>query len=197
MKRLAAAFFLIILSASVARSQNAVVADGKCLTETEAVLARLINEYRAERHLPPVILSVSLGRVARMHAIDQTNNHTYGSRCNLHSWSADGNWSSCCYTPDHRRASCMWNKPRELTNYQGDGYEISFYSTFTYASPEAFARDILEGWKHSPHHNEVIVNKGIWRSTEWEAMGIGIYGEYANVWFGKVADPAGIPDVCE
>ena len=91
----------------------------------------------------------------------------------------------------------MWDKPRELTNYQGDGYEIAFYSSFKYNSPAAFARDILDGWKKSPGHNEVIVNKGIWKNVNWQAIGIGIYGEYANVWFGKEKDTAVEPELCE
>ena len=45
--------------------------------------------------------------------------------CNLHSWSDKGPWSACCYTPDHAQAQCMWDKPSELTNYPGNGYEIS------------------------------------------------------------------------
>jgi uncharacterized protein YkwD len=84
-----------------------------------------------------------------------------------------------------------------LTNYQGDGFEISFWSTYIYPSPEAFAKDILAGWKKSPGHNDVIINKNTWKNVNWNAMGIGIYGEYANVWFGKEEDSAGEPAICE
>jgi len=168
-----------------------------CLTPTEIELYRLINEYRAQRGLPTVRLSSSLCFVAKTHAIDQTANHQYGSPCNLHSWSADGNWSSCCYTADHRQAECMWDKPRELTNYKGDGFEIAFYSSFYYPSPEAFAKDILAGWKTSPDHNNVIINRCNWINVKWLVMGVGVYGEYADVWFGKVEDSAGAPGQCE
>ena len=168
-----------------------------CITQTELELYRLINEYRAQRGLPKIKLSKSLSVVARTHAIDQAATHKYASRCNLHSWSANGKWSSCCYTPDHKKAACMWDKPRELTNYQGDGFEISFYSSFIYVTPEAFAKDILDGWKKSPGHNEVIINRNNWSKVNWQAIGIGIYGEYANVWFGKEIDNAGEPDTCE
>lgn len=167
-----------------------------CLSTTEAELYRLINEYRVQKGLPEVKLSVSLCYVARTHAKDQTENYKESKRCNMHSWSNKGNWSPCCYTPDHRHAQFMWNKPRELTNYQGDGFEISFYSTYQYASPTAFARDILDGWKKSPGHNDVIINKKIWKNIQWEAIGIGVYGEYANVWFGKEVDTAGAPQPC-
>ena len=168
-----------------------------CLSETEMELYRIINEYRIKKGLPEVKLSVSLSFVARTHAEDQTRNFKDGNRCNMHSWSNKGDWSSCCYTPDHKKAKCMWNKPRELTNYTGDGYEISFYTTYPYSSPEAFAKDALDGWKKSPGHNEIIVNKSIWKNVKWQAIGIGINGEYANVWFGKEEDSAGEPVKCE
>ena len=168
-----------------------------CLNPVEQELARLINAYRAEKGLPAIKLSASLCYVARTHALDQTANHIYGDKCNLHSWSQNARWSSCCYTPDHKMASCMWNKPRELTSYRGDGFEIAFYSTYTYNSTAAMAKDILEGWKRSPHHNMVIINCNMWRNVKWKAMGIGVYGEYADVWFGKEEDPAGEPEFCD
>ena len=91
----------------------------------------------------------------------------------------------------------MWDKPRELTNYQADGFEISFYSTYPYSSPEVFARDILNGWKKSPGHNDVIMNKRIWKNMKWQAIGIGINGDYADVWFGAAEDSAGEPGICK
>jgi hypothetical protein len=167
-----------------------------CLTQTELDLYKLINEYRAQKGLPEVKLSASLCFVARTHAKDQTENFKDGNRCNMHSWSKNAAWSSCCYTPDHKKAKCMWDKPRELTNYQADGFEISFYSSFPYSTPEAFAGDILNGWKKSPGHNDVIMNKNIWKSMKWQSIGIGIYGEYVNVWFGATEDSAGEPLQC-
>ena len=99
----------------------------------------------------------------------------------MHSWSKKGKWEVCCYTDDHAKAQCMWNKPRELTRYKGNGYEI--------AAGMGNAQDALDGWKHSVHHNNVIINKDIWK-TKWEAIGIGIYGNYAVVWFGHETDVA-------
>jgi uncharacterized protein YkwD len=163
-----------------------------CLSASEQALYQLITEYRKSKGLKQVKLSKSLSYVAKMHAIDQTNSYKHGKRCNLHSWSDNGNWTACCYTPDHKQAACMWNKPRELTNYKGDGYEIAFWSTYQYATPYDFAMDILKGWKSSPGHNDVIINKNTWKNTDWNAIGIGIYGEYANVWFGKLEDEEGI-----
>lgn len=158
------------------------------MNATEAAVAKALNAYREKRGLKAVPLSRSLCFVARTHAIDQTGHHQYKSKCNLHSWSEAGNWSSCCYTPDHKQASCMWDKPRELTQYQGDGFEISFYSTYKYNSPEDFAADAIRNWISSHSHHEIMVNLNHWRTVEWKAMGVGVYGNYINVWFGKLPD---------
>jgi len=200
MTRLLIVCLLFVLISSKAYTQKEIVVKQLpeiCLTQTEVELFKLINEYRVEKGLPEVTLSSSLSFVARTHAKDQTENFKEGKRCNMHSWSNKGKWSACCYTPDHKKAKCMWDKPRELTNYQGDGFEISFFSTYDYSSPAGFAKDILNGWKKSPGHNDVIMNKKIWKNMKWKAIGIGIYGEYANVWFGSVKDNAGEPLQCE
>ena len=200
MSRIIAACLILILFSGQAWSQKKTVVKNLpeiCASQTEIELYKLINEYRVQKGLPQVRLSASLCFVARTPAKDQTDNYKESNRCNMHSWSNKGSWSSGCYTPDHRNAKLMWNKPRELTNYLGDGYEISYYSTYKYASPEAFAKDILDGWKKSPGHNDVIMNKNIWKSIRWQAIGIGIHGDYADVWFGKEEDSAGEPKPCK
>ena len=78
----------------------------------------------------------------------------------------------------------MWDKPDELTVYTGNGYEISHGGSGTVSPTSA-----LNGWKNSSGHNDVILNQGIW-TTPWGAMGVGIDGSYAHVWFGHQADPA-------
>jgi len=193
MSRLSIVCFLLVLFSVKAYPQKGLAIKQLpefCLTPVETELIRLINEYRFQKGLPEVRLSASLSFVARTHARDQQDNYKYSKRCNMHSWSNKGNWTACCYTPDHRNAKCMWSKPRELTNYRGDGYEISFYSSYTYPSATVFAKEILNGWKKSPGHNDVILNKSIWRDVRWEALGVGVYGDYADVWFGKEEDNA-------
>jgi hypothetical protein len=167
-----------------------------CLSPTEKSLAELINQYRKEKKLPEVVVSRSLSYVAQLHARDLMLYYKQNNRCNMHSWSDNGKWTSCCYKADHRKASCMWNKPGELTSYKGDGYEIAFYSDYEYSSPASFAADILKGWKKSSGHNDIIINRAKWKSSTWKAMGIGVYGNYAVVWFGEEIDEAGIPPVC-
>ena len=65
-----------------------------CLTQTELALYKLINEYRSQKGLPEVKLSSQLSFVARTHAKDQAENFKDSGRCNMHSWSNKGSWSS-------------------------------------------------------------------------------------------------------
>ncbi len=116
MTRILAFCLILVLFSPKIRSQ-----EGKaenflpviCLTPTEKELYKLINEYRSQKGLPAIKLAVSLSFVARTQAKDQTENFKDGKRCNMHSWSAKGSWSSCCYTPDH--------KQRNLEGYEMEG----------------------------------------------------------------------------
>lgn len=150
------------------------------MSEEETLLYQEITQYRISLGLPAIPFSKSLGKVARLHAQDLM---TYPPKapCNMHSWSKNGKWKSCCYTPDHKQAVCMWNKPKELSSYPGNGYEISAMNT----SPDV---DWLAQWKNSTPHHQVIVNQGIWKGKTWNAMGIGIRKPYAVVWFGMEED---------
>jgi len=165
--------FLVIASTSYSQS----------LTDEETKLYNLIMEYRKANGLPNIPISPSLTIVAQTHVKDLQNNHPENEPCNMHSWSAKGNWTPCCYTPDHAQAQCMWDKPRELTSYKGNGFEIAHWS-----SDNATAEGALDSWKNSSGHNAVILNQGIWNSSTWNAIGIGIYENYAVVWFGEEKD---------
>ncbi len=169
-----------------------------CLTPSEQELYAMIMEYRKEKGLPEIPLSNNLTKVAHIHAQDLHTNRPFSDRCNMHSWSKKGEWSACCYTDDHKRAQCMWDKPRELSNYKGDGYEIAHgYSAYkVYPGEDITPQTALDGWKHSKGHNMVICNKGIWKDVQWNAIGIGIYKDFAVVWFGKEADTEGEPAKC-
>lgn len=157
-------------------------------TLREAELVERVNEYRRQVGKPEFSVSKSLTEVARAHVKDSETYKPYeakdrrGIKGNLHSWSANGNWSPVVYTPDHTFASGMWDKPREITSYQGDGFEIS---AMGYGSPEEF----LEGWKSSPSHNKVIVGDKGW--DDLKVMGVGIGNSFSHIWFGKDEDPAG------
>jgi uncharacterized protein YkwD len=158
-------------------------------SQAELELYELIMQYRAEKGLPRIPLSASLTYVAQTHAKDM---YTYFDEipegCNPHSWSGHGPWTKCDYYPDHRNAECMWSKPRELTPYQGNGFEISTYYTPP-TSGIMSPKDALNSWKGSSAHNAVIVNQGIWYDNNWQAIGVGMYKGYACVWFGMEKDP--------
>ena len=85
----------------------------------------------------------------------------------------------------------MWSKPKEIAGYDGEGYEIAYFS-----SAGASASEGLEGWKKSPGHNPLLINSGNWKKMEWKAIGVGIYGEYGVVWFGEVEDKSRM-EVCD
>ena len=59
----------------------------------------------------------------------------------------------------------------------------------------ATATIALDGWKSSTPHNNVIINKKIWKDVDWKAIGVGIYGGYATIWFGEHLDNDGSPKV--
>ena len=154
------------------------------LSTEEKKLYDMIMEYRKEKGLPNIPLSNSLTFVAQTHVKDLQTSGLVNSTCNMHSWSNNGHWTSCCYTDDHARASCMWHKPRELTSYKGYGYEISYGSYGASVNAEG----ALKGWKESSGHNAVIINQGIWADNNWKAIGVGITKGYAVVWFGEELD---------
>lgn len=172
-------------------ASSAIASPGSLQAE-EAELARLVNDYRRSNGLPPVPISRSLTLVAGLHARDLSTNRpdsgvdAKGRACNLHSWSSAGPWTPVCYTDDHRYSDLMWSKPREITRgaYSGNGYEISAGRS----GASMTAAGALSQWKGGPAHNQVILQQGVWKQT-WRAMGVGIEGGYAVIWFGRDADP--------
>lgn len=169
---------------------KAQIVQGPVVSDPEYALYQQVMAYRAQHRLPSIPLSRSLTLVAQAHVHDLEEHQPVRGRCNLHSWSDHGAWSPCCYTGSPQVASCMWDKPRELTSYPGNGYEIAYWS-----SGEALPEAALQGWKGSKGHNAVVLNKGIWKDSRWNAIGIGIYGHYAVIWFGEEADQEGGPIV--
>lgn len=154
-------------------------------TSEEKKLHALINQYRREKGLPAIKLSKSLTHVAKTHAKD-LNSYPPKGNCNAHGWSSNGPWTSCCYTSDHAQAKCMWNKPGELTNFRGNGFECAYWT-----SAVANASEALGTWKTSSGHNAVIINGSIWKRMSWKSIGVGVYGHYGVIWFAVENDPDG------
>ena len=182
---------LIIFQASLPVSRDIKASDSICLSSEEKKLYDLMMAYRKSKGLEPIELSAKLTQVAQLHAHDLADHYKFDpkNRCNPHSWSSKGKWSSCCYTNDPKKAEleCMWNKPKEIAGYNSLGYEIAYYS-----SAGASASEGLDGWKKSPFHNPLIVNDGTWSKVKWKAIGIGFYKEYGVVWFGELEDTSPI-----
>jgi hypothetical protein len=183
---------MLFLALAMTSAKEITPAEIICLSTEEKKLYDLMMAYRKTKKLESIPLSAKLTQVAQAHAKDLAENYDPNQeRCNLHSWSKKGNWTSCCYTADHKQASCMWNKPREIAGYESNGYEISYFY-----SAGADAESGLDGWKKSTGHNQMIINDGIWKKIKWNAIGIGFYKEYGVVWFGDKKDETPL-EVCK
>jgi hypothetical protein len=152
-------------------------------------LADLINSYRKSFGLPAVPLSPSLTMVAGIHVGDlETNHPDLNCSGNLHSWSKSSSWTGGCFDLGKQTTyPIMWNKPRELTKYRGDGYEIAYKQWGAPIAPE----DALKGWQGSPPHNDQILNRGKWANYTYQALGAFYSTDYAVAWFGTDHDPTG------
>jgi hypothetical protein len=166
-----------------------------CMSPEEMELYGLINDYRRSVGLKAIPLSINLSWVAQAHALDLLENRPFRDECNMHSWSDAGPWEACCYTADHANAGCMWYKPKEFTDYPGNGYEIVFYY-FPVIGQVPLAEYALDSWKESPGHNNTIINRGVFSRATWNAMGVGITGGFVVVWFGEEPDTDGAPPFC-
>ena len=151
-------------------------------------LANTINDYRASKGLSRVPLSRALGIVAKNHAQNIVSHKTeWSPPCNLHSWAAIGGAKACCYPDSHTTPHCMWDKPRELTGFPGNGFEIAVSVGSGTVTPEV----ALEMWRMSPHHHDVILNRGMWADLPFKSMGAGIVNGVGVVWFSDTADAHG------
>lgn len=174
---------------------------GTCLTAAEADMGARVNAARAANGLPAVPLSTSLCTVAQWHVIDlftnrpDTGTDPRGQPCNMHSWSNKGAWSPVCYTADHHYAEGMWSKPREISAgaYSANGYENAYGGP---GDDPQIAAHAVAAWLADPPHADVILERGIWAGSNWQAMGVGAYNGYAALWFGQLADPLGAIHAC-
>jgi uncharacterized protein YkwD len=183
---------LLALFGMPAKKPQTVKSSEICLNAEEKKLYDLIMAYRKYKGLLPIPISAKLTQVAQVHTKDLMNNYDFAvdNKCNPHSWSKKGAWSACCYTPDHKQAKCMWDKPNEISGYKSPGYEIAYYS-----SGGATAEEGLAGWQKSPAHNPLLINEGMWSKVQWKAIGIAVYEQYGIVWFGEMADDE-VPGDC-
>lgn len=170
------------------------------LSEKEKELVKLINDYRISLGKRPLNVSKSLTYVARTHTKDQILHFEYdlkderGLPANLHSWSKYGNWTPVMYTADHKYGALTRKKPKELTQYNFGGGEISTgqqnYDQIHQITPIV----AFTNWKNSPGHNEYMIEENALYDVFHadQIMGVSIHDGFANVWFGEnPTDPAG------
>jgi hypothetical protein len=162
-----------------------------CISPVEAELYNMINEYRKSHNLAPIPFSKSLSFVAKSHARDLFFNRPDQGKCNVHSWSDKGAWKPFCYPLDEKKNNSVWDKPKEITPYNSKGYEIVYWENNT-----VNIDSILPFWKSIEYFNSFLVSNGKWEGKSWLAIGVGIYENYASVWFGEIADPEGEPWIC-
>jgi|GEM_PF-2044074 len=156
------------------------VCPGDELDAEETQLYQRINQYRAQHGLPPIPLSPSLNRVANRHVRDMAENLRQFTHA----------WSDCPYDPNQASSyPCMWNAPQRLgTAYPSIGYESAHGGPAGY---QATAVSAMQDWQASSYHNDMLINRGMWQSRQWQAIGLAIYQNYAVLWFGEVPDPVG------
>lgn len=162
-----------------------------CISTMEYKLYSMINEYRQRYDLPPIPLSKSLCFVASEHARDLFFHHPDQGSCNAHSWSDQGNWKPFCYPRDENKKNSVWDKPKELTQYKGKGFEIVYWE-----NNAVVIDSIISFWKSMDYFNSFLMNTGNWQEKKWNAIGIGIQENYACAWFGELLDPEGGPYIC-
>ena len=167
------------------------IPSGFCMSANELKLAKAINQIRKEHGKKPIKISVSLTYVAEAHVKDLQINHPDTSICNLSSWSNKGKWTPVCYNPYVVDRKAMWDKPRELTRYPYNGYELA-----AYMQDGIILDSLSELWDTLAESLDMITTEGVWSKKHWEAMGVGISRNYASVWFGQREDREGAPHVC-
>ena len=162
-----------------------------CISPIEVELYNMINEYRKLYDLPPIPFSKSLSFVAKAHVRDLFFNHPDQGDCNFHSWSDKGGWKPFCYPKDEKKNCSVWDKPKEMTPYKSKGYEIVYWE-----NNPVNIDSIIPFWKSIDYFNSFLIYTGKWQGKKWMAIGVGIYENYAAVWFGEIPDQEGEPGIC-
>lgn len=162
-----------------------------CLTKDEYRLYSLINQHRSKNGLSIIPISSSLSYVAKVHARDLYINNPDTSFCSLNSWSNKGPWLDCCHSRFTPNPACILNKPRELTQYPGEGHELVYWDSETLHPDTAF-----RFWTSIAISNDIILNLNKWSYFNWKAMGVGIFKGYACVWVGESLDSIPEPTIC-
>lgn len=146
-------------------------------------LADLINDLRRRQGLDAVPLSPRMSVVAILHARDLAQKRPHERFGSLHSWSeGGGDWKGGAYKQaDKGTWPLMWEKPKEIAAYPGNGFEVA-------AAKCKNLEQALAAWLESAAHSAVILNRGIWEKMKWKALGAAFEEGYACAWFGEEQD---------
>lgn len=160
------------------------------LEPEEQKLYNLVNEYRAENGLPPVLASKALTLVANRHVLDLAENLDYVNQPDRDAISTH-TWSDAPFDRDNPATHpSMWNAPQRFeTGYPGNGYEM----TFNISEGFATAEDALAEWRSPLSDASILLNQGTSANKQWHGLGVAIHENYAVLWFGEELDPAGTP----
>ena len=183
--------FLLIAAASNLSQAQSKIPENFCISQEELKLYNQINDYRKALNLPKVPLSKSLSYVAQQHINDLLKNKPDTNDCSFHSWSDKGKWTACCYKGGVKNKKCMQEKPGELTDYPGKGYEIVYWE-----NKDATADNAFDQWRTVTASRSLITNFKEWEDFTWRAMGVAVEKNFAIVWFGEEMDIETETKVC-
>jgi hypothetical protein len=163
-----------------------------CLNPEEVKLMKFITQFRLSQNLKPISLSSSLTTIAKIHLKDlEENLPTPG--CSYHSWSNRGQWLPCCHTNNLISMECSFLKPKELTDYKENGFELIY---FEHEENISVSERSLKFWKQNPEFNDFLSNKNEWKNMNWKAMGIAVSKRFGIIWLGTEKDIKEMPNIC-
>lgn len=153
------------------------------VSQDEMILYNMINDMRRQNKLQPIPFSADLCIVAHTHIDDLIRWKPQEKGCSLHSWSKSGKWTSCCNSKDPAGIQCMKSKPKEITGYPGNGYELIYWG-----EEKATPADASALWKQVEASSDMILSKGKWNGFQWKALGVALNDGYAVLWLGDKAE---------
>jgi hypothetical protein len=153
------------------------------VSQDEIILYNMINDMRRQGKMQPIPLSSDLCIVAHTHIEDLIKWKPQEKGRSLQSWSNSGNWTSCDDPKDPSGIKCMKSKPKEITGYPGNGYELIFWG-----EDKATPADAADLWQQVEASSDMILCRGKWKGFQWKALGVGLKDGYAVLWLGDKID---------
>lgn len=164
----------------------------KIISQDEAILYNMINDMRRQNKLSIIPLSEALSIVAHVHLNDLIVNKPQDNGCSVQAWSKSDKWTSCCNTKDAAGIKCMTSKPKEITGYKGNGYELAYWG-----EEKATPADASSLWQQANASADMILSRGKWKGFQWKAIGVGIKDGYALLWLGDKIDKTAIDNAIQ